>query len=184
MTSFKHAHTALALSCILAVSPTLTHAIPEDVALAPTPPVEPDEAAIYKVNPQASRVDILVFRAGALARLGHNHVMTAASLTGHVWVNAALERSGFAFSFPVAQLIVDDPEARRAAGSDFPPEISQADRDATRKNMLKPEVLDAQHYPDITLEGVQVSGTTQIVQITARVKIKGVSRDVPVSVDL
>lgn len=173
MPLLKHAHTALA--CLLAVCPTLAQAIPgEDVR----------GAALYEVNSQASRVDILVFRAGILARLGQNHVMTSAALTGRVWIDAVPEKSRFAFSFPVSQLIVDDPAARRAAGSDFLPAISQADRDITREIMLNRGVLDAQDYPDITFEGVQVSGTTQVAQIVARLQIKDVRRDVPVSVDL
>ncbi len=68
-------------------------------------------------------------------------------------------RSGFELSFPVAQLVVDDPEARRAAGSDFPPDIPQSDKDGTRKNMLTPEVLDGEHYPEVKLRSAQVGGT-------------------------
>ena len=93
-------------------------------------------------------------------------------------------RSGFELSFPVVQLVVDDPQARRAAGSDFPPDIPQSDKDGTRKNMLKPEVLDGDHYPEVKLRSAKVGGTLQAPQVTARITIKDVSRDVEVPVKI
>lgn len=172
----------IALCCLLAACPRVTRPpVEEKPALPPVPTVDLRGAVVYGVNPQASAVHILVYRGGTLARLGHNHVMTSRSLNGRVWVNAALEKSGFELSFAVAQLIVDDPEARRAAGSDFPPDIPEADREGTRRNMLKPEVLDAERYPEVTLQSVRVAGTPQAPQITARIKIKDASRDIPVT---
>jgi hypothetical protein len=102
-------------------------------------------------------VDILVYRGGTLARLGHNHVMTSKAVTGRVWVHSQLAKSGFELAFPVAELIVDDAQARRAAGAEFPPEIPQADKEGTRKNMLRTEVLDAEHFPQVSLQSVRIS---------------------------
>lgn len=182
MNSLARPFTAIALCCLLAACPRVTRPpVEEKPALPPTPTVDLRGAVVYDVNPQASAVHILVYRGGALARFGHNHVLTSKSLSGRVWVNAALEKSGFELSFAVAQLIVDDPEARRAAGSDFPADIPQADRDGTRKNMLRAEVLDAENYPDVTLQSVRVAGTPQAPQITVRIKIKDTSRDIPVT---
>lgn len=135
-------------------------------------------ARVYEVDAKASELYVQVFRGGTLARLGHNHVMSSKHLTGRVWVNAAIERSGFELAFPVAELIVDDPQARAAAGSEFPGEISADDREGTRTNMLRAEVLDAQNHPTIKVQSVRVSGTPSKPQITARITIKGVSRDV------
>jgi hypothetical protein len=137
-------------------------------------------ATVYSINSGASDVQIHVFRGGTLARLGHNHVMTSKHLTGRVWVQSSGERSGFEVSFPVAQLIVDDARARAAAGSDFPGEIPADDREGTRKNMLRPEVLDAERFPTISLRAVRLSGTQGKPQIVARIKIKEVARDVTV----
>jgi len=171
----------LGLACLLTACPMATRPpAPEKPSLPPAPAVDLRGATIYQVNPQLSVVHILVYRGGTLARLGHNHVMTARDLSGRVWIQPTLAKSGFRFSFPVAAMIVDDPEARRAAGDDFPPDVSQADRDGTRKNMLLAEVLDAESHPTITLESVRVAGTLQAPQLTARITIKQVSRDVPV----
>ena len=126
---------------------------------------------------------ILVYRGGTLARLGHNHVMTQQVADRPRLGHPSSRESGFELSFPVAQLVVDDPDARRAAGSDFPPDIPQADKDGTRKNMLQAEVLDAEHYPEVEAAiGASVGGTLQAPQITARITIKDASRDIAVPV--
>jgi polyisoprenoid-binding protein YceI len=141
-------------------------------------------AAVYEVSPQSSQLAIYVFRGGKFSRLGHNHVMTSRDLTGRAWVHPQFARSGFELSFPVAQLVVDDAEARRAAGADFPPDIPQSDKDGTRKNMLKPEVLDAERYPQVQLRSAKVGGTMEAPQVTAQITIKDQSREVEVPVKL
>jgi polyisoprenoid-binding protein YceI len=139
---------------------------------------------VYRVDPGSSRLAILVYRGGKLSRLGHNHVMTSQDVSGRVWVHPEFSRSGFELSFPVAQLVVDDAEARRAAGGDFPPDIPQSDKDGTRKNMLKPEVLDGEHYAAVKLSSAKIGGTLEAPQVTAHITIKDASRDVEVPVKI
>lgn len=139
-------------------------------------------ATTYRIDPQASTLNILVYRGGTFAKLGHNHVVSSKSLIGRVWMHRELAKSGFEIAFPVADLIVDDPDARRAAGSEFPPEIPEADKQGTRKNMLRTEVLDAENYPRIELKSVKIEGSLPDVQATARITIKQGTRDVVVPV--
>lgn len=141
-------------------------------------------AAVYAVDAEKSTLAILVYRAGTLARLGHNHVMTANKLAGQAWIHPQFEKSGFDISFQVADLVVDDADARRAAGSEFPPEIPQSDKDATRTNMLKPEVLDAQQFPEIRVQATRVQGSTDAPKIVAGITIKGVRREVEIPITL
>ncbi|HEY7638462.1 MAG TPA: YceI family protein [Steroidobacteraceae bacterium] len=141
-------------------------------------------ATVYEVSAQSSQLAIYVFRGGKFSKLGHNHVLTSQQLAGRVWVHPEFARSGFELSFPVAQLVVDDAEARRAAGSDFPPDIPQSDKDGTRTNMLKPEVLDGERYPEVKLSSAQVGGTLEAPQVTAHITIKDQSRDVEVPVKI
>ena len=143
-------------------------------------PVETQGATVYQLNPKASKVDILVYRGGTLARLGHNHVMTSRSVTGRVWLHSDLEKSGFEMAFPVGELVVDDADARRAAGPEFPPDIPQGDKDGTRKNMLRAEVLNGEQFPEVKLQAVSVSGTREAPQIMTRITIKDASRDIEV----
>lgn len=176
----------LGLSALLAACPTTSVRPPtgSDAGLPTIGAPDLRGATIYTVSSAASEVQIQVFRGGTLARLGHNHVMTSKHVAGRVWRHDAFERSGFELHFPVAELIVDDPRARAAAGAEFPGEISATDRDGTRKNMLRPEVLDAEQHPTIALRSVRLAGPANSPQVTARVTIKGVARDLvtPVSV--
>jgi hypothetical protein len=175
------------ISSVIAAAVMLSGCPSTSIRPPPTPEALPAvsapelrNATVYAIDSAASNVQIHVFRGGTLARLGHNHVMTSKHVTGRIWTHSAVERSGFEMSFPVAQLIVDDPQARAAAGSDFPGEIPQDDRDGTRKNMLRSDVLDAERFPVISLRSVRVSGTGQRPQVVARITIKNVARDVTV----
>ena len=176
------------VSLLLAACPATTH---PPTAPKPSVPVEPSApgaaptadlrgATIYQVSAEDSDIRIFVYRAGTLSRFGHNHVMSVAGLTGRVWIHPAFEKSGLELSFPVAQLVVDDPEARKASGDDFPPEIPQADRDGTHSNMLRAEVLDAEHFQQITLKSAKVSGTPAAPRILMHVTIKDASHDVEI----
>jgi len=149
---------------------------------APSPAPETIGATTYRIDPQASALHILVYRGGTFARLGHNHVMSSKSLTGRAWMHPQLAQSGFEITFAVADLIIDDPDARRAAGTDFPPEIPEPDKQGTRKNMLRAEVLDAEQYPRVEVKSAKIEGALPSLQVTARVTIKQTTRDVVVPV--
>lgn len=172
------------LSLLLAACPRPVRPPPSQPPVAPVPAADTRGAALYAVSPADSQLSILVFRGGTLARLGHNHVLTSPRLSGRVWVHPQLARSGFELALPVKDLIVDDREARLAAGAEFPPDIPPADKEGTRKNMLRAEVLDAERYPEVRLRAVRVDGTPDAPHITVRITIKDVSRDVDVPVRL
>ena len=53
------------------------------------------------------------------------------------------------FELPVASLTVDEAELRAAQGVDFAADVPDSAREGTRRNMLGPAVLDAEHYPQI-----------------------------------
>lgn len=175
----------ICLSLLLAACPRPVRPPAPVPTVPPTPtPSAPDTrgATVYEVDSRSSQLSILVFRGGKLSRLGHNHVMTSRDVSGRAWVHPEFARSGFELSFPVMQLVVDDPQARREAGSDFPPDIPQSDKDGTRKNMLKPELLDGERYPEVKVRSVKVGGTLQAPEVTVRITIKEVSREVQVPV--
>jgi polyisoprenoid-binding protein YceI len=174
----------ICLSLLLAACPRPVRPPAPAPTVPPTPAADTRGATVYQVDPRSSQLSILVFRGGKFSRLGHNHVMTSQDVSGRVWVHPEFPRSGFELSFPVAQLVVDDAEARRAAGGDFPPDIPQSDKDGTRKNMLKPEVLDGEHYPQVKLQAAKVGGTLQAPQVTARITIKDATREVEVPVQV
>jgi polyisoprenoid-binding protein YceI len=50
--------------------------------------------------------------------------------------------------------------------------------------MLKPEVLDGEHYAEVKLRSAKVGGTLEAPQVTAHITIKDASRDVEVPVTI
>lgn len=173
----------IGLSLLLAACPRPVRP-PAPPPTVPPAPADTRGATVYNVSSQSSQLSILVFRGGKLSRLGHNHLMTSQHVTGRVWVHREFARSGFELSFPVNELIVDDAQARRAAGGDFQADVPQGDKDGTRKNMLRPEVLDGAQYPEVKLRSARVTGTLDAPHVTARITIKDTSRDVEVPVKI
>jgi hypothetical protein len=161
-------------------SPSVPPTEPSQTTPLPRPTPEVSGATMYQIDPQASDLNILVYRGGRLARLGHNHVMSSKSLSGRVWMHPELTRSGFEISFPVAELIVDDADARRAAGPEFPGEIPEGDKQGTRKNMLGADVLDAERHARVEVTSALVAGSIQAPEIRALVTIKQITREVAV----
>jgi hypothetical protein len=109
----------------------------------------------YRVDESRSELRILVYRAGPLARLGHNHVMVNRALRGEV--NLADGASGFSLNVPPAGFLVDDAQARREEGADFANEVPEDAKSGTLRNMLSAAVLDADEFPVIAIHSVAVA---------------------------
>jgi hypothetical protein len=114
----------------------------------------------YRIDSARSELRLLVYRAGPLARLGHNHVIVNRVVTG--WIDAAESVSGSSFSLeiPVADFVVDDPDARAEEGADFAADVTDDAKSKTRYNMLSAALLDADRFSTITLTGVAVTQAT------------------------
>jgi YceI-like domain len=122
----------------------------EPAARATPGTVGPSRAArAYRLDSSASLLTLLVYRAGPLAALGHNHVIASHELRGRILLDPDLHRSGCEISIAVASLRVDEPELRAGAGPDFVAEVPPAAREATQRNMLGGSLLDAEHHPGI-----------------------------------
>jgi hypothetical protein len=155
------------------------HAAPANFP-APRSDADSGGAKAYDIVPERSELHILVYRGGPLARLGHNHVVSSKNIAGAVWMAEPFERSGFKIILPVESLIVDDPDARRAEGDQFPPEVPADAREGTHRNLLKPEVLDGGHYPAIVLRSVSVAGSREAPAVVVAITIKDATREIPV----
>ncbi|HEY5624348.1 MAG TPA: hypothetical protein VIV14_11355 [Gammaproteobacteria bacterium] len=145
----------------------------------------PATAETYAIDPDDTEIRILVYRAGPLANLGHNHVIGARATSGRIALSPELEDSSFELRIPVLGLAVDDPAARAAAGDDFASVPNATDIAGTRDNMLAPGLLDAQQHPfiDVTGRFVQAAPTPQVA-LSIRIKNHVAERIVPVSLTL
>ena len=127
----------------------------------------------YTIDSQNSELRILVYRAGPLANLGHNHVMVNRGVTGLVQVGSSISSSSFSLKVPVESFVVDDAEARREEGSDFPGDIPPDAKSGTRRNMLSAAVLNAAEFPLITVSSVTLSGTPDALSAELTVSVAG-----------
>lgn len=128
----------------------------------------PDAAGerILRINTSASLIAVTVHRAGALAALGHDHVVASRTVSGYV----APDQGRADFHFRLDEMTVDEPGLRHEAGFDTQP---SADAIAgTRTNMLT-KVLDAERYPQVA---VHVARSRPGAPLDVDVTLHGVMR--------
>jgi len=123
----------------------------------------------FRVLPEQSRLLVLVYRAGRLANLGHNHVISSDDLQGEIYLADKLQNSAFEIRVPVVTMAVDLPQNRAAVGEDFPGELDPEAISGTRANMLGDQQLDASAWPEIILRSRRVQGA--LPDITVQVEI-------------
>lgn len=158
---------------------------------APLPPLAPSAASadeawyrraaqagqqVYRIDPARSLITVTVRRGGALARLGHDHVVASRTVEGFIAPDAARAD----FRFRLDQMTVDEAALRSAAGLDTQP--SAAAIEGTRNNMLT-RVLDAARFPLVRLRaGRSAQGPDQV---RLEVSLHGVTRsvDTPVRIE-
>ncbi len=122
---------------------------------------------VLVIDPARSLIAVTVRRGGALARLGHDHVVASRGVTGF----AAPAAGRADFSFRLDQMSVDDAALRAEAGLDTTP--SAAAIEGTRANMLT-RVLDAQRFPVVALHAEAAGADSFRLTIT----LHGVARTV------
>lgn len=106
----------------------------------------------YEIAAAESLLTIRVYKGGALAAAGHNHLIASHALGGTIYVPADVFRASFEVRVPVDSLTVDEAALRAAEhSSDFPPDVPDSAREGTRHNMLSEALLDGAHYPQIVL---------------------------------
>jgi polyisoprenoid-binding protein YceI len=144
----------------------------------------PADAKPYPVVTEESLLQILVYRGGAMARLGHNHVIASHQLTGTVFVTGDAAQWRFDIQVPVNELAIDEPAMREQAGADFPPGVPQSAREGTRKNLLSPALLDGANYPTIRLRCTDVVPAGEGFDVGVEITLKDQVRTVRVPVTL
>jgi YceI-like domain len=144
-------------ACALPPPAPAPPAVAPPAAAPPFPSVAPHEGRPYDVRPEASLLTIRVYRGGALASAGHNHVIASHDVSGTIYVPAELLRSSFELHIPVATLTVDEPQLRaQQGGADFPPGVSEEAKAGTRRNMLGPALLDGAQHAEIVLRAARL----------------------------
>src|SRR6185312_5057974 len=111
---------------------------------------------------------------------GHNHTVEAREFSGDVYLAPQFKDSMFSLKLPVKDFEVDRAEARAAAGGDFSSKPSPNDIQGTTSHMLGADGLDAEKYPEVTIQSVSIQGEAAKADMTVRITLHGTPRDVKV----
>ncbi len=155
------------------------------LCLAPAAaPAAAQSPGIYEIDSEVSEIHWRIYKAGAFARFGHNHVIAIEQPTGTVQIAENLADSTVDIEFAVGELSIDDPVLRARYGEDFASEPSDEDIAGTRTNMLTEQVLNGELFPSISLTGSQLSGVgeDQTIELTIALLGRTVTVTAPVSV--
>ena len=125
-------------------------------AVPPASPPAAARGAAYRIDSAHSELRLLVYRAGAMAALGHDHVIVNRALEGWVSPAGTSAGAGFSLSIPTSGFVVDEAAARAQEGADFSAEVGDDARAGTLHNMLSPAVLDAQSHAAISVQSVSI----------------------------
>jgi YceI-like domain len=167
---------AAGLSCLLLAACVAVVPPPREAAPAGFPENVYLEAAattpVYRIDSSRSLIQVHVYREGALAKIGHDHVVASREVRGYALLPAGLAQARADFYFPVAALSMDEPELRLGAG--FASEISADDIDNTRLRMLR--LLEAEKHPYARIHAVHATGTPPDLALDAELTLHGVTR--------
>jgi hypothetical protein len=147
--------------------------VPPQTAAHPLPPAEAPAAGNYRIDSSRSELRLLVYRAGALGNLGHNHVILNRSVNGSISVAPTLGASSFSMSAAVAAFIIDDAQARSEEGEDFPGDVPDSAKSGTWNNMTGPAVLNSVQYPVISMRSVRLEELQGTLTATVAVSVAG-----------
>lgn len=162
---------ALLAGCAQPTAPPAPAQTPPAPVSAPTAahPAAPAPGGMLQVDPARSLIAVTVRRGGALARLGHDHLVAVRTLEGIV----DPARNSADLQFRLDQMTVDEAELRLAAGLEKQPSADAID--GTRHNMLH-KVLDALRYPLVQIHAERAAADLLRVAIT----LHGVTRTLQV----
>jgi polyisoprenoid-binding protein YceI len=138
------------------------------------------EGKPYAVVAKESLLTLLVFRGGALAKAGHNHVIASHSMTGMAWVAAEAERGSFEIHVPVSDLTIDEPTLRALEGKEFSADVPDSAREGTKKNMLSEPLLDGAHFPEVVLRSERMERGAEGMLAQVSVSVRGQTRTIAV----
>lgn len=160
---------------------------------APEPPTTPlpasrtvpaataaENTVRYQILADRSDIRFLVFRAGPMARLGHNHVVQAKNIRGEIRLAPDIGQSSFFIELPVKDFQVDAEGARLDEGAAFQPQPDDEAIAGTVRNMLGEKVLDADKYPTIEIRSLALNGPAWGMDVTLSISLHGVTREMVV----
>jgi hypothetical protein len=161
------------LLAAVALLATMTACKPRPTARAEVPAAAaPPGASLYRVVGGASALRFYLHADGPLARLGHNHVISAHGVEGEVWLEPQPQKSTCQLRLPVAAFVVDDPGERAEAGGEYAEPLKAEDRDGTYAHMIGDRQLDAERFQNIWLRCLRLTPTATGMSLELAVTLR------------
>ena len=136
---------------------------------------------VFAIDGAASDIHWLVYKAGTLARFGHNHAIAVPNPRGSVTVSTQdRSASRFEIVISVADLVIDDPKLRGGLGEEFASVPTAKDIEGTRHNMLTDRVLDGEKFPTIRVSGTGPLGADGAQTFKLKIELLGRTVDLTV----
>jgi len=137
---------------------------------------------VYRIDTARSIAIMRVYRAGSLARLGHDHVVASRDIHGFVLLPANVHNGRADLYVPLDLMTVDEPALRAEAG--FQTQPSAIDIENTRRNMLD-KTLETVRHPFATLRLTPLPGQLPAISMNADITLRGNTRTrvVPVEIE-
>jgi len=137
---------------------------------------------VYRIDTARSIAVIRVYRAGQLARFGHDHVVASRDIRGFVLLSADVQQGRADLYVPLDTMTVDEPALR--AQADFQTQPSLVDIENTRRNMLD-KTLESTRYPFAVLHLTPRPGQLlPNISVNADITLRGNTRTQVVPVDI
>ena len=153
--------------------------VPGDTSAPPLPErvyqqAERDGEAVYRVDPQRSRVFMRTGRDGPMKAAGHDHVIASVDVEGLVLVSRAPGQSRADLRLPLQRLVVDDPAYREKFGLE--PDLPESAIEGTTRNMQE-RVLESSRFPWATASVRVASMQEGRADLDVSVTLHGMSFD-------
>ena len=160
--------------------------VAEDTSVPPLPEKVYQQAArkgeaVYRVDPQRSRIFIRTGRDGPMKGAGHDHVIASADVDGLVLISDDRSESRADLRLPLQQLVVDDPAYREKFGLE--PELPESAIEGTTRNM-QDKVLESNRFPWATASVRLLSMQETQAELDVTVTVHGTSLDYTVPADI
>lgn len=136
---------------------------------------------VYRIDTARSLGTVRTYRAGALARIGHDHVIASRDLRGFVYLPADPRAARADLYLPLDTLTVDEPALRAVLGLTTTP--TATDIEGTRTNMLT-RTLDAARYPYLSVRLAGITGALPVLAADADIRLHGQTHRQSIGLDV
>lgn len=140
----------------------------------------------YLVDTPSSVLRVFVEKAGVLAAMGHNHVITFHDISGQIITSESVQLSNATLQILLGDSIVDDEQERKRAGEGFTSVPGESARAGTRSNMNGPRVLDITRYPLVNadISFPDENPTTELYEISLEFRDSIINLKLPAQVTI